>query len=190
VHRRVGGPRYGLAAGIFLTLAGAVLALMVLIETGHCDELVGLVGAGVTRGMGEQTGAAPEAAAGLRAGALAVEATWYGSAKLESGRGWGLRGAAELRWRWLGAGASYTYRDGGDWVKHYPWARASVAAGPVRLVGEYALGGYNRERRLELRWTARSGRVVVEPRWFVTRHLQGTGVGVVVLVGLSTRRAV
>jgi hypothetical protein len=57
------------------------------------------------------------------------------------------------------------------------------------VIGEAALGGYNRERKLEARLTGRAGRAVVEPRIFITRHLQGTGWGAALLVGLAKRGA-
>jgi hypothetical protein len=144
-----------------------------------------LVGYGATSGLGECPGF--EAAAYLSSPHVAVEASGFTADKIESGRGWGVRGSAELRYRGLGAGLSYTYRDGGAWSKHYPWLRASAGYGPLRLVGEWTLGGVNQEKKLELRTTAHLGWVVVEPRVFVECHLQGVGYGVVLLTGWGTR---
>ena len=177
-------PRPGRAALIFMLLAGLVLIVWGVLEQRACADTVALAGIGTTRGMGE-AGPAPEAALTYASRHVALEGSWYGAAKLESGAGWGARGAAEARWRGLGAGLAYTYRDGGAWSKSYPWARLSAGAGPLRVIGEAALGGYNRERRVEARLTGRAGRVVVEPRVFVTRHLQGTGWGAVLMVGLA-----
>lgn len=143
-----------------------------------------LAGVGSTHGMGER-GPAAEAAVVLAGRSFEAEAAWYGADKVESGTGWGAKGSAEVRWRSFGLGTSYTYRDGGEWTKSYMWARASVGAGPVRLIGEAAVGGYNRERRLELRMTGRHRALVVEPRVFVVRHLQGTGYGAALLVGVA-----
>jgi len=161
-----------------------LLTLWVVLETGACGETAVLAGYGTTSRLGEN-GRAPEASVVLSGSSWAFDGAWYGAAKLESGRGWGARGAGELRWRGLGAGLAYTYRDGGAWSKFYPWARISAGAGPLRLIGEAALGGYNRERKLEARFTGRAGRVVVEPRMFVLRHLQGTGWGAALFVGLA-----
>lgn len=165
--------------------AGLVLILSAALDARACgDELVALAGYGATRGMGERAGA-PEAALRLAGRRYALEGLWYGADKVESGAGYGLRGAAELRWRGLGAGLAYTHRNGGTWTKSYPWARVSAGAGPLRLIGEAAIGGYNRERRLEARLAGRLGRLVVEPRAFIVSHLQGTGWGAGVFVGLA-----
>lgn len=142
-----------------------------------------LVGYGATSGMGERPGF--EAAAHLSSRYAVVEASGFTADKVESGSGWGVRGSAELRWHGVGAGLSYTYRDGGPWTKRYPWARASYSMGPVRLVGDLALGGFNRERKLELRSTARVGWVALEPRVFVEWHKQGVGYGFALLVGVG-----
>ncbi len=166
---------------MFACAAG--LIVMLLAADARSDTLA-LVGYGTTRGLGE-TGADPEASLSWCSRHAALEGSWYGAAKMESGAGWGARGAGELRWRGLGAGVAYSYRDGGAWTKRYPWARVSAGAGPLRLIGEAAVGGYNRERRLELRWTARARQFVLEPRFFIERHLQGTGVGVAVFAGLA-----
>jgi hypothetical protein len=177
--------RPGRAALICGLIAGLLLILWSVLEQRACaDEFVALVGIGATAGMGEQ-GLAPEAALTYASRHVAVEGYWYGAAKLESGAGWGARGAAEARWRGLGAGLAYSYRDGGAWVKQFPWARVSAGAGQVRVIGEVALGSYNRERKVEVRVTARSRRVVMEPRFFVTRHLQGVGWGAALFVGLA-----
>jgi len=166
-------------------LAALVLVLWAALEQRACaDEVVVLAGVGRTRGMGE-AGAAPEAALAWTSRRLALEGSWYGAAKVESGAGWGIQGAGEVRVGPAGIGLAYTYRDGGPWSKSYPWARASLGAGPVRLIGEWALGGYNHERRLELRVTGRHRALVVEPRVYVVRHLQGTGYGAAVLVGVA-----
>ena len=42
-----------------------------------------------------------------------------------------------------------------------------------------------RERMVEVRVRTRSGRVVMEPRFFVTSHLQGVGWGAALFVGLA-----
>ena len=173
------------AAWICFLLAGLVLILWSALESRACAETVVLAGAGLTRGLGEQTAPSPEAGLRYCGRHFSLEGGWYGAAKMESGAGWGARGAGELRWRGLGAGLAYSYRDGGAWTKQYPWARVSAGAGPLRLIGEAALGSYNRERRLELRWTARARQFVLEPRFFVERHLQGAGVGVAVFAGLA-----
>ena len=164
---------------------GLILVFWSTVAARACgDELVALGGYGTTRGLGE-AGPAPEAAVTFASRRVALEGSWYGAAKLESGRGWGARGAAELRWRGLGAGMAYTYRDGGAWVKSYLWARASITRGPVMLAGDWAVGGYNRERRVEARVNGRAGAFVLQPRVFVERHLQGTGWGAAVMVGLA-----
>lgn len=168
-----------------LRIASATLGLLWLGALCFGQETTALVGIGTTRGLGESAGANPEASLQWTARHVAIEGSWYGAAKLESGRGWGARGAAEARYRGLGAGLAYSYRDGGAWTKHYPWARVSAGSGPVRVIGEWALGGYNRERKLELRLTGRHGRLVVEPRFFVEHHLQGTGGGVALFVGVG-----
>lgn len=143
-----------------------------------------LVGYGATSGLGELPGSI-EASAYVTTRHLAVEAYGFRARKVETGQGWGVRGAAELRYRGVGAGLSYSYRDGGPWSKHYPWLRASFSRGPIRLVGEWALGGFNREKKLELRIPMRLGWVAVEPRVFVEWHLQGVGYGATVLVGVG-----
>jgi hypothetical protein len=165
----------------------ATLAAAAALATRASPDTMLLGGLGATRGLGELS-PAPEASLCFASRRVAVEAGWYGAAKIESGAGWGARGAAEMRWRGLGVGASYAYRDGGDWVKHYPWARVSVGMGPVRLIGEVALGGVNSERRVELRWTTRRGWLAVEPRWWVTQHVQGTGFGAALLLGIAGGR--
>jgi hypothetical protein len=144
--------RLGRAALICFLGAGLVLLLWSALEQRACADTVLLGGVGTTSGMGE-AGPAPEAALAWQSRHLAVEGLWYGAAKLESGAGWGARGAAEARWRGLGAGLAYSYRDGGEWAKAYPWARVSAGAGPLRLIAEAALGGHNRERKVEARVT-------------------------------------
>ena len=177
--------RPGRAALICFLAAGLVLIVWGALEQRACaDELVALAGVGTTSGMGEQ-GAAPEAALTYASRHFAAEGSWYGAAKLESGAGFGVRGAAEARWRGLGAGLAYSYRDGGAWTKSYPWARVSAGAGPLRVIGEVALGSRNRERKVEARLTSRAGRFVLEPRVFVVSHSTGTGVGAALLVGLA-----
>lgn len=144
-----------------------------------------LVGGTVTNGYGESHAPSPTVVALVASRHLFTEALWYGADKLESGRGWGAHAATEVRLGPLGMGAAYSYRDGGDWVKQYPWARLSMGTNAVRLVGEVALGGYNRERKLELRVRTRHGTLCLESRVFVTRHLQGVGYGVAILVGVG-----
>jgi hypothetical protein len=168
------------AAACFL----AAGLLMLAADRACADEFVALAGYGTTSGLGERTGA-PEASLSYLSRHVALEGSWYGAAKLESGAGFGVRGAAEARWQGLGAGLAYSYRDGGAWSKAAPWARVSAGAGPVRLIGEAALGGRNRERKVEARVTGRAGRFVLEPRVFVESHLQGTGWGAALLVGLA-----
>lgn len=170
--------RSGRAAIIFGIGAAASLWLL---AKDACPETVILVGYGATRGMGEQSGS-PEAALTISGKHAALDASWFGADKLESGQGWGSRIAGELRWRGLGAGMSYTCRDGGEWVKHYPWARVSAGFdGKVysaRLVGDWALGGFNRERKLEARLGLRPWRgLTLQARVFAESHLQGTGWG-------------
>ncbi len=181
--------RPGFGAGrlalIFFLAAGLVVILWSVLESRACAETVALAGVGLTRGLGEQTAPSPEAGLRYCGRHLLLDGAWFGAAKLESGRGWGARGAGEVRWRGLGAGLAYTYRDGGAWTKSYPWARVSAGAGPLRLIGEATLGGYNRERKLEARLTGRAGRLLIEPRVFVLRHLQGTGWGAALFLGLA-----
>lgn len=150
-------------------------------------EGVVLVGMSTTRGLGETT-PAPEIRSELAAGPLYAEALWSGAHKIESGSGWLARGAVEVRLGPLGLGAAYSYRDGGTWTKSYPWARASLGNASVRLIVEHALGGYNRESKAELRSYARRGHFVVGFGAFAERHLQGTGYGANVLVGLHWNR--
>ncbi len=176
--------RCGRLALIFLLAAGLVLILWSVLESRACGETVALAGYGATSGLGERAHA-PEASLVSSGRSWALEGAWYGAPKLESGRGWGAHGAGELRWRGLGAGLAYSYRDGGAWTKSYPWARVSAGAGPLRVIGEAALGGYNRERKVEARFTGRAGRLVVEPRVFVLRHLQGTGWGAALFLGVA-----
>ena len=178
--------RPGRAALIFFLAAGLLLILWSALEQRACaDELVALVGIGATAGMGEQ-GLAPEAALTYASRHVAIEGYWYGAAKLESGAGWGARGAAEARWRGLGAGLAYSYRDGGAWTKSYVWARASYTRGPVFVCGDWALGGYNKERKVELRITTqRLGPFVLQPRFFFTHHLQGYGFGTALMFGVG-----
>jgi hypothetical protein len=163
-------------------------AALTLLAAEACPDTLALVGYGTTRGLGERS-PAPEACLASSSRRAALEGSWYGAAKMESGRGWGARAATELRWRGLGAGASYTYRNGGAWTKSYPWVRVSAGTGPARLIAEAAVGGYNRERRLKARLTGRVGQLVVEPRIFVLRHLQGTGWGAAVFVGVALEGA-
>jgi hypothetical protein len=134
------------AAACFL----AAGLLMLAADRACADEFVALAGYGTTSGLGERTGA-PEASLSYLSRHVALEGSWYGAAKLESGAGFGVRGAAEARWQGLGAGLAYSYRDGGAWSKAAPWARVSAGAGPVRLIGEAALGGRNRERKVDAR---------------------------------------
>jgi hypothetical protein len=163
------------------------VAVLWLMAKDACPETAVLAGYGSTRGMGEQKGS-PEAAITVSGQHAAVDVSWFGADKLESGRGWGTRVAGEFRWRGLGAGVSYTYRDGGSWVKHYSWARVSAGvehgAYSARLVCDWALGGYNRERKIETRIGVRmrSG-FTVQARTFVEAHIQGTGFGMAGLAG-------
>lgn len=174
-------PRSGLAALVCLILA----ALVVWADRAWPGDVTLLAGAGVTRGLGEQAAPAPEVSVRAAGRHVAVEGSYYHAAKLESGRGFGARAAVELRSHGIGAGLAYSYRDGGAWAKRYPWARMSYERGPVMLVGERALGGYNRETKLEVRLRGRAGRLVLEPRVFWERHIQGQGFGSALLVGIE-----
>lgn len=171
--------RPGRVAAVFF-----MLAAMVFLASEACPETVLLVGVGSTHGFGERS---PyfEVSGFHSSTYLMLETSWFSADKIESGKGWGARGAAELRWKALGLGAAYSYRNGGSWVKHYPWLRASLSFNPITIIGEYALGGVNHEKKLELRLGHTLHGVRMETRGFVESHLQGTGLGVIVFVGIG-----
>jgi hypothetical protein len=77
--------------------------------------------------------------------------------------------------RWIGplVGLGYTYRDGGDWVKHGGWLRAGYAFGALVLVGKADLTTQNRVRSIGLRLRAPLGDWALETRAGVARYQQG-----------------
>lgn len=157
-----------------------------------CPDTLILAGIGSSTGVGEQA-PFPVASLSTTAKHVLAEASWYGAHKIESGAGWGARGSAELRWKAIGLGASYTHRDGGAWTKQTWWLRTSLLAGPVRLVTETALTGYNHENKVEARVTVRAGALAIEPRAFVLAYKDSfqqprLGYGLALYVGLAAGR--
>ena len=161
-----------------------VLAALLLLAHAACSETLLLVGYGATHNLGERPGF--EVTASTSGRYFLVSSDWFTADKVETGRGWGTHLSAEARWKVVGLGFSYSYRSGGEWEKHYPWVRASLHFGPLTLTGEQSLGGWNHERKVEIRTTGHIGRrFTMQSRGFLESHLQGTAVGAAVLFGVA-----
>lgn len=145
-----------------------------------------MVGAHTSVGMGEES-LSGQIVAQASGRWLLVEGLADSAGKLESGgRGYLIRGSADLRLaRWLSFGAGRTHRDGGTWTKSTTWIRAGFGdPGKLRLILEHGSGEYRQSSwKAEVQARADIGRLTVEARPYVLRHVQGTGAGVALMVG-------
>jgi len=152
-----------------------------------------LAGIGSSRRMGEVS-PAPIVAADVWLGeAVRLEAGWDGHAKVETGNGWALRGAADWRSGNLTLGAGYTHRHTSAWSKGVWWARAGIQSGPLWLLASVAPTSANMESRLEARVRLRHGWTIVESRAWVGWHstaeqIGGYAYGLSLLVGVGGGR--
>jgi hypothetical protein len=144
-----------------------------------------LAGADYTRGVGEEDRPNLALAADARTRWIGAEALYVAAPKLESGAGYLATGAVEVYAPWtLSAGARYSYRDGGSWTKQTWWARVGIGGESARLIFERALNGYNEESKIEARFRWFWKRLVVDLRTFLLIHIQGTGAGYSLMLGL------
>lgn len=149
-----------------------------------------LAGIGSSQRMGEQSPFAVVSADAWLGDAVRLEAGWEGAAKVETGDGWALRGAADWRSGFLTLGGAYSYRHTSRWTKDAWWARAGVQSGPLWLLASIAPDSRNMEAKLEARIRLHHRWAVVEPRAWVGWHtvaeeLGGYSCGVEILLGAA-----
>lgn len=167
-------------------IVGALLLSLALAGSAMAAEGRLMVGAHTSSGLGEES-LSGQVLAQASGRWLLVEGLADSAGKLESGgRGYLQRGSADLRLtRRLSLGAGRTHRDGGAWTKSTTWARVGIGdPRTVRVIFEHGSGEYAQDSwRAEVQARADVGRLTLEARPYVLRHVQGTGYGIALLVG-------